>query len=280
MKNLILVACVIGLTYAFYMFSGKNGGTPQTPRAAYMGIRTETPLGEYTKYFERKEFISEDEHGRRIMIYHMRAPQKPWPNGVKFPMVLFLHGGTGLVYGAPHLLGGDNALKYPAFVVAPSIPLNMIWAVPDKRDDVTEELRAFSAGKENGIHHAARLVRHLAAEYPIDTRRIYAIGCSEGGAGVYGAALHYPDMFAAGVVLSGGWHVSDAHRMTKTPILAIHGTRDTVAPYDRARRIAVAIKRNGGEIGFVSLNMGHNCPSPALYSDRVWNWMFSKSGTP
>ena len=76
------------------------------------------------------------------------------------------------------------------------------------------------------------LIHQLSLNYNIDKDRIYACGYSNGGMFAYGLAQNKSNLIAAigsvsGVMLDGG--TTSTHPM---PIINIHGTADSVLPYN------------------------------------------------
>jgi predicted peptidase len=128
-----------------------------------------------------------------------------------------------------------------------------------------------------GLAGAVQLVNSLMKEYPVDPKRVYVIGCSEGGFGAFGAALKYPDLFAAAVPISGGWTFSEAPLMTKMPLWVFQGAQDTSVLPSLPRTLTSLIKRNGGTVNYTELpDEGHDCPSPRWYTSATWKWLFSQ----
>ena len=75
------------------------------------------------------------------------------------------------------------------------------------------------------------IVEKLAAELPIDRRRIYATGISNGAQMAWRLACDRPDTFAAFGFVSGGYF-KVCGAPPRPPIILFHGTRDRLLPYD------------------------------------------------
>jgi predicted peptidase len=262
-------AIVVAAVAASLFFFGGSATTVETPR-------TDTPAGAYTKYFQKKQFTLKEGRKSRVLTYYWFEPEgKPYPEGLKFPLVVMLHGAPGNAYAAQYLLQGRRSVEYPAFILIPMSGPGKIWAVPEKLDGKPVAARYL---QNQALPDAVAMTAQLAREHPVDTDRIYVIGCSDGGGGSYAAALRYPDIFAASVALSGIWDHMDGPRMNKVPIWIMHGALDGGQSSARARATADAIHRNGGNVLFTEFpDMGHECPSPRLYPEIMWKWMFSQS---
>lgn len=236
--------------------------------------RTAKPLGNFTHNFQPKAFSVEG--GKANLTYYWLEPQgAPYPAGLKFPLVIVLHGAPGFAYAGEYLGAQKMQLAYPAFVAVPVLPREMKWDMPDTFPDV-QGYRPLPE-KQKGLPYAVQLAQHFVAKYPIDTKRIYIIGCDDGGVGVLGAAARYPDMFAAGVAISGTWNADDGAQMAKMPLWVIHGAEDDVFRVGTARQIVNSVKQAGGTVAYNEIaDMGHECSAPRLYAQATWDWLFSQ----
>lgn len=244
--------------------------------------RTAEPMAELTRFFEHHIFGAKEENGGgHDLHFYLYQPEKPYPPEVKFPLVLVLHGGPGNGYAAQALVErAVMRLNYPAFIVVPVLPLHKTWAFPEAfPEDVP--LKEYFIGKEQDLPDAVDIIRELSKKYPVDTDRIYAIGCSEGGVGVYGALRNHADVFAAGVAISGLWTATDAAHLTKRPLVIMHGGLETDTPVELARAVAQQIKKHGGSVQYVEMaGMNHACPSPVFYGETTWKWLFAQRKPP
>lgn len=229
-------------------------------------IRNESPMGDITPLFERKAFIPKD-GSRKILTYFLYRPAEPYPRDLKFPLVIVLHGAAGRAYGADSLTSADMKTAFPAFIIVPALSKTSLWVDTQQ-----------SGKKYEALYDVAELVKELMASQQVDPKRVYIMGCSDGGTGVFGSALLFPDLFAGGLAISGAWEEQYAPRMTKMPLWAIHGALDDVIAPSFARNTVAAINRNGGKAHFSEIkDMGHNCPSADLYTPEVWSWLFRQA---
>lgn len=76
------------------------------------------------------------------------------------------------------------------------------------------------------------LIDQLAINYQLDLDRIYACGFSNGGMFSYALACHKSNLFAAIGSISGTMLDTDCAPEHPTAIINIHGTNDSVLPYD------------------------------------------------
>ncbi|MCB1784352.1 MAG: dienelactone hydrolase family protein [Alphaproteobacteria bacterium] len=224
-----------------------------------------SPVGNYTDAFAKQVMSVPVGEQDVYMTYFLLAPQKPWPEGVKFPLILLMHGAGGWAQGGYYLLDQNVRLEYPAFVVVPALPRGVPWAQP--------------GGMRPGyaLPAAVSLIQKISRVYPVDTSRLYAVGCSMGGIGAYGAARYYPDVFAAAVPVAGAWNPKEGKAMTGIPVAAFHGAKDrSISPASSKETIS-AIRAAGGQATYTEFSgMGHECDSALVYTDALWQWLFQQ----
>ncbi|QQG35631.1 MAG: hypothetical protein HYS17_08910 [Micavibrio aeruginosavorus] len=229
-------------------------------------IRNEYPLGEVTPLLEKRVFAPTNNQ-RKILTYFWHAPAQPYPEGLLFPLVVVLHDSSGFAFAAESLVRDDMMRAFPSFIMVPALSEKSVWADPQQKHD-----------KYEALLDLAELTKTLVFRFKIDPQRIYVIGCAEGGTGVFGSALLLPDLFAAGIAISGEWNERFAPKMAKMPLWAIHGAEDKLVPPDANRNLIAAINKNGGKAYYTEVKgMGKNCPSESLYTPEIWSWMFRQS---
>ncbi|MAE50588.1 MAG: hypothetical protein CMH27_02130 [Micavibrio sp.] len=229
-------------------------------------ITTAPISGSSAKLYSKREYKTLS--GRILTYYWLEPPRHEAQAERKhLPLTLLLHDATGRNYAADYIAGQTMRRAMPSYVIVPVTPSPPIWAHPESQ----------YAAYEN-LGYTEELIGAIMQDYPIDQNRIYVMGCSGGGAGALGALARYPDLFAAGVSISGFWDPIDAPIMTDTPLLVIHGTKDTKIPVAQTRNLVKAIKEHGGhKIVYREVQtMDHQCHSPELYSRPVWQWLFSQ----
>ncbi len=144
--------------------------------------------------------------------------------------MLFLHGAgergtdnarsssTGRASSPSRRTGGS----IPCFVVAPQCPPDGSWV------EVDWALPSHTMPEKPSVplKLALELVDKLAAELPVDKRRLYITGLSMGGFGTWDAIARRPRYFAAAVPICGGGDTAQAAKLKNLPIWAFHGDRD------------------------------------------------------
>ena len=89
----------------------------------------------------------------------------------------------------------------------------------------------------------------IREKYTIDRDRIYLMGHSMGGAGVYHLGGKYNDIWAGLAPISAAGGIADAEAAGRytMPVLLMHGALDSIVPVAGSRRSAQALKAAGAE---------------------------------
>lgn len=187
------------------------------------------------------------------------------------PLVIVLHGAGNCgsdLEGVRSFLDDlfckpSHRTNYPCFVAAPQCPQGGTW-------------QDLSHGFANEIFE--EWMDWLCQNHFISPSRIYLIGASMGGAGVWQLIQMMPDRFAAAICVAGWAQVDEAAILAKVPTWVIHGDEDRVIPVQESRRIVSAIKSAGGTarltiyrgVGHDSWNVFRESP------DEYLSWIFDQ----
>lgn len=177
--------------------------------------------------------------------------------------------------------------RFPAIIVFPQIP-----------PDGTPGFQGL------GEQIALAELDAAVAEFNGDRSRIYLTGLSMGGNGAWYLAYHYPDRFAAMLVVCGfvgeftGTHTGIryppivppsagdpyaviAQRVLPIPIWIFHGDADPIVPVDISRHMAAALKAAKADVQYTELpGVGHDSWDPAYERADVFVWLFKQAKEP
>ena len=193
-------------------------------------------------------------------------------NKQNLPVIIFLHGITergigGFVptTGAAGAVVQHYFARVPSIVLLPQCRLGSYWS-----DPVMDEM----------------VINALAGtieEFGADARRVYLIGVSMGGYGVWHFASRYPKKFAALVSICGGNSITKgerfdalARRVGETPGWLFHGADDRIVPVGESRQIVKALEANGNVKYNEYPGVGHNVWLNVLGEEDLLPWLFAQ----
>jgi predicted peptidase len=188
-------------------------------------------------------------HAGKHMPYRLFAPEGASAEH-PLPLVVWLHGASGVgtdnraqieaggnEFGSRLWVRPEIQAKYPAFVVAPQSPASELWG------------NLGSAKVTTFGQLVIDLVDALARELPIDRDRVYLLGQSRGGIGVWDLITKRPEVFAAAVPLCA---LGDPKRVAAARgvrVWVFHGAKD-VMPVGNAREMVAALTAAGGVVRY------------------------------
>jgi predicted peptidase len=210
---------------------------------------------------------------------------RPQASG-KLPLVMYLHGSGGLgddnlkqlglgnIFGTRVWLLSENQKNFPCYVVVPQTDRG--WARYDLSQQ-TEGPPKVLAGLGDGSRKALEIVDALRHEFAIDERRIYVMGQSMGGAGVWNVITNRPRFFAAAVICCGSVSTEDGTGSIGTPLWNFHGDSDKTVPVSVSRdRIAARRKAGGRPLYTEYAGVDHNVWEWAFTEPELPKWLFSQ----
>ena len=199
----------------------------------------------------------------------------------KYPLVLFLHGAgergsdnaKQLVHGAKDFASEANRAKYPCFVVFPQCPDGKKWVEVDWSLDTHEQ----PVEESISLKLTREAIASLQKEFRVDEKQLYVTGLSMGGYGTWDMIARTPDVFAAAAPVCGGADEATASRVTKLPIWAFHGDKDTAVKPERSRRMIAAIEKAGGKPKYTEYTgVGHDSWTQTYADPKFMEWLFAQ----
>jgi len=249
-------------------------------RAAEMLFERITGTVKTTDYKKR---VFSSSQGNTIP-YRLFIPRDYNPE-IKYPLVLFYHGGGSV--GSDNLAniegpstlewaGPERQAKHPCFIVAPQIPgKGAGW----EKDDLP-----FTKIMRLHIQTIHEILDALQNEFSIDTSRMYVTGLSMGGECTWVSLIERPDRFAAAVPICAGDNFIElepseiGQKFTQLPIWIFHGDADSVIPVDISRRLVKALQNAGGNPKYTEYpRIGHASWEIAYRDPELIEWLFAQS---
>jgi predicted esterase len=195
-----------------------------------------------------------------------------------YPLVLFLHGlskrGTDNISqlsAAGNLISATQSSRFAGYLIAPQERPDHFW------------WERGSIALVRGILEALRQDEMLA----IDWRRVYVVGNSMGGLGIPMLLYAYPDLFAAGVPVSGGVVPKQAAAIAAVikdvPMWLFHGALDETVGVEFSRELVKGVRAAGGTPRYTEYpNEGHGIFSivSADADDALYPWIFDQELAP
>lgn len=208
-----------------------------------------------------KEGETERKAEIKFLLFLPTAYGAPEKKDVKWPLLLFLHGGgergdnLELVkkHGPPKIV--EQRKDFPFVTVSPQCP----------------------AEKEWNADELAKLVDHVANTYQVDPKRIYVTGLALGGTGTWDLLSKHPGKFAAAAAICGPGDPAAAEKMKGTPIWVFHGAKDQSVPIAKSEEMVEAIKKAGGNVKFtVYPEAGHDSWTETYNNEEVYKWLLEQ----
>ncbi|NML37291.1 alpha/beta fold hydrolase [Chitinophaga sp. G-6-1-13] len=211
----------------------------------------------------------------RTVCYRLMKPQSLQKHK-RYPLVLVLHGSGAVGTDNNSQLGLLAKLwaqprirrNYPAFVVAPQFP--------ERSSNYVMDSSRHTLVSEPGpnTNTVLALVDSLKKVLPVDGRRIYVIGFSMGASSVINSIGLRPDLFAAGVAISGVPDFDHLPALEATPLWVVHGNADTENPY-RTDSILIRTLQGRQLRAWEIDQLQHEIYSELYTTDLLPEWLFS-----
>ncbi|HJW12248.1 MAG TPA: PHB depolymerase family esterase [Albitalea sp.] len=161
--------------------------------------------------------------------YVVRLPNLPGAPDQRLPLVLVLHGGGGDAANAEAMTGFTEAARREGFIVV----------YPEGSGRLKGRLLTWNAGhccgramerRVDDVDFIRTLIARLQADYPVDPRRIYVTGMSNGGMMTHRLGIELSDRVAAIAPVVATLFGDEKKPSHAVPALMINGQTDTHVP--------------------------------------------------
>lgn len=191
--------------------------------------------------------------------YVVRLPPQAARPGVRLPLVLVLHGGGGNAANAEKMTGFTPKGRREGFIVV----------YPEGTGRMGDKLLTWNAGHccayamKNHVDDVGffrALIEELSRLYPVDPRRVYVTGMSNGAMMSHRLGIELADRIAAIAPVVGGLFGDERLPATPVPAIMINGMLDDAVPW------------LGGLPGGRAANSWDGTPvKPAQYQFEFWS---------
>lgn len=180
--------------------NGRRGGRGTMMGGGISDPEVQAVLQENAGKFTQKTFT--DPETGFSLEYSLFVPTS-YDEEQSYPLLMFIPDSTGAgksakqlveqYYGAAVWAADEDQAKHPTFILVPAFSETVV----DDNWNVSAQ-----------VESAVRLIAQLQADYSIDANRIYTTGQSMGCMTSLYLSCKYPDLFAAGLFVSGQWDIS------------------------------------------------------------------------
>jgi pimeloyl-ACP methyl ester carboxylesterase len=192
--------------------------------------------------------------------YHISVPKEHKDAKTGLPLIIYLHGGQHNAGSADDIVAFAQVI--PAFkkaiVMFPN-HLKTWWAHPRE------------------LTYLLDTVEQVLLRWHVDPKRIYLMGGSMGGNGVWAFGSQCPELFAALSPQAGFWAEFlefPMKNLIAKPIYIVHGTKDTTVPIDGARKAYELLKKDNPDVTMQELDCGHQPPNDEI--GKAADWLLQK----
>ena len=222
--------------------------------------------------FTRHRFTARD---GSVLPYRLLSPATTSPDR-RYPLVVQLHGSGAFGTDNEAQIGGfsngwlqpDIRERFPAFVLVPQFPARTV-EYPEGRSPLRSQPTPW-------LSAAYELIDAVVTDLHIDRSRLYIVGFSMGASSALQAIVTRTDMFAAAMAIAPV--PPDNAIVPSTPLLILHGDRDTENPFTVSRAWFNEQRSRKGAAMEMKVYPGleHQIP-PDVPTGSWWReWLFSK----
>ncbi len=192
----------------------------------------------------------------------------------KYPLVLWLHGVDGRGSDNVKQIIKENQLgshfwissavqkNFPAFVLAPQCPSGDTWAEPEFNQQSKWLLLAVDA------------LAKVQKDFSIDADRVYIVGQSMGGLGVWSLLQNYRGKWAGAIVMSAYDTFSDIPAIAEVPLWVFQGDADQSVPVDMVRSMMKQLKKTHANLRYTEYHKSdHDVWTKAFAEPELLPWL-------
>jgi polyhydroxybutyrate depolymerase len=188
------------------------------------------------------------------------------------PLMIVLHGGLGNGERSERLFGMNAVADRNDFLVAYPDGIGGRGPMRNRRTWNAGTCCGPAANtKVDDVGFIRAMIDAIDRDYPLDRRRVYVTGMSNGGMMTYRLVCELPDVIAAAIPVAGTLGVAPCSGGDDVPLLHIHGTADENVPLEGGRGTrgisGVAHRSLEESIELVSARRSCGAPQTSRQSD-------------
>lgn len=204
--------------------------------------------------------IKVDSQDRSYMMYVPANLPKE-----KVPLMIFLHGGFGSADHSYENIGFNEVADKNQFIVAYPNGTSI---------RAGRNFRVWNAGQccgpaqknnVNDVHFIEMMIKEIIQKYPVDPKRVYVSGMSNGAMMTYRLVCELPELITAAIPVSGVIEIDNCKAGQNIPLMHIHGTADASIQFNggKSPRTGDIIHRSVPETMKIITQLRH-CPEPKI----------------
>jgi predicted peptidase len=210
------------------------------------------------------------------MPYRLFVPVG-YSSAKSYPLVLWLHGGEGRgndnvrqitrgnEKGTHVWISSGVQSKFPAFVLAPQCPVGENWADPD----LNQPTRA--------LEMSLQILAVVEKQFAIDPDRIYLLGQSMGGLGVWSLLQTHGEKWAGAVVLAAYDNFTAPMAISRVPLWVFQGDADQNVPVDLVREMMKQLRKLNADLRYTEYHkVNHEVWNRAFAEPELVPWLSSQ----
>jgi len=195
----------------------------------------------------------------------------------KYPLLLWLHGGTGRgsdnvtqltrqnQLGTHFWITSEVQLKFPVFVLVPQCPSGEIWADPEFNEP------------SKWLRLAMDVLAKVGKQFSIDPDRVYIAGQSMGGSGVWSLLQMYTGQWAGAIVMSAYDTFTNVPAIAKVPLWVFQGDADASVPVTMVRSMMSQLKKAHANLRYTEYHqVDHEVWNKAFTEPDLLSWLSSQ----
>ncbi|WP_016953942.1 prolyl oligopeptidase family serine peptidase [Catenovulum agarivorans] len=224
-------------------------------------------------------------HDQLALDYRILYPRN-FTTDKEYPVVFFLHGAgergsdnkKQLTHGANIFLNSKFRASHQVITIIPQVPKDDYWAAV-KVDRTTRPLTLDfnqKLPKTHSMRALIQLVEQVKQKNYVDNDKLYVMGLSMGGMGVYEILTHLPTTFSSAIAICGAAPDFRLKKIRKNmPLWIFHGDKDEIVDYAYSESTAKHFNDNT-EFKFTSYSgVYHNSWDNAFAEPKLLDWLLS-----
>lgn len=208
------------------------------------------------------------------LVYQQQVPDKPAP-GEGYPTVIALHGRGSY---AGDLLELASFFGSGWMTIAPQAPFGL--SIGPEHGYHWYEMLEVGDPEPQAFAQSLELLRQFVVKlleaYPVDRKRIFVLGFSQGAVMSYALGLTDPQRYTGIAALSGyiapqTQHDAAKNKLAGLPVFLTHGTYDDVIPVSFGHAARDWLQGMAAEVEYHEYALGHQISHNTL--DDLVHWL-------